>query len=247
MNIASLAALEEYYYRSPQTPPEEPPPPTFHLNFDGVNDKITVPHATSINNLPLGDFTVEFVSKGFDLATGNVLAKTNGDDAGWQIYASLFEGSWYLIALLTFDNWGGSVSGISPAIDVTNSHHYEWSWNVSTLKFHLFIDGVEVMLDDNTISGTYTAYDNDSGNNLSIGFDEGASSSPLKFALNWLRVSNIVRHSSNFTPPSLTVCLASDANTVLRLALDEGTGTDAHDTSTNGNNGTISGATWEAD
>jgi hypothetical protein len=217
---------------------------TYHLNFDGVNDEIVISHAASIDNLPLGDFTIEFVAGNFPQAYKCVMTKTNSSFEGWEIYCDYFTGIHYLTVYISYDNYAAY---LFPSFTLPDNqvNHIEIDFKVSTKSLKIFVNGAEVAT-DGSISGVLNVYDNDSLNNLIIG-NEVDSSAPCAFQLRWLRVSNVARHASNFTPPSLTVCPAADASTVIRLALDEGTGTTANDTSGNSNNGTISGATWELD
>lgn len=218
--------------------------PTYHLNFDGVDDKIVVPASTSLNNLPLGDFTLEISGVVASLNSGEILCKCDSNEQGWDFYYNSI--SKQLFADVTGDDWGGYSSFIYD-VDLSGVHHLELVWYIGTKSFKLFCDGIEESYSDYFIE-PYASYDDDSLSDMSIGFSKYESAhiySNGKY--NWLHVSNIARHTANFTPPSLTVCPAADANTVLRLALDEGIGTTANDTSGNNNHGTITGATWEAD
>lgn len=218
-----------------------------HLNFDGVDDKIIIPHATSIDNLPLNDFTVEFVGTFSTPDAGEIFSKANPSGGSLYIYVSHFSGQDYIIATVTYDNYDGSVSPSYPAIDSSNPHHYEFDWNASSKTFELFIDGVLITPTDSGVSGTQNTYDDDSAYPLSLYYGVTEAGYPLGGYLRYLKVSNTIKHTSNFIPPSLKICPAPDNSTVLRLALDEGSGILAKDTSGNGNNGTISGATWELD
>jgi hypothetical protein len=223
------------------------PTHTYHLNFDGANDKIIVPQAASINNLPLADFTVDFSAAIPQNNTGYIIEKTSSFFEGWEIYtygnSSL--GTYFTV---TGDDYGAYVVAFFDLPANGATHHYEMAWKQATQTIKVFIDGAEVTYRSNGNGGDpISVYDDDSATNILIGNHTEAGLNPLDFNLSWLRISNIVRHTSNFTPPSLTTCPAADAHTVLRLALDEGSGTTATDTSGNNNNGTISGATWEVD
>lgn len=218
---------------------------TYHLVFDGVDDMILVPKSSSTNNLPLQDFTVEFSSGPLPTGTSTVFEKTNSDVAGWEIVTASSGANLKLELDVTYDAWE---SAFLPSIVIDNpnvSHHYEIVWIVGTHKTKFFIDGIEVANDDFGY-GTPIAYDDDSAEDLTI-YGTNYFSSFLDGKLYWLMISNTAKHTSNFTPPSLTVCPDADIHTVLRLALDEGNGTIATDSSGNENNGTITGATWEAD
>jgi hypothetical protein len=214
---------------------------TYHLNFDGADDNIVVPHVSSINNLPLGDFTVECSIDIDDSETfGYILSKENSDANGLEIVFDTENGSYVSI---TGDGYSGYVYFY---FDMSVSLcHLEVDWTVATKQVKVFINGVSLSLIDD--SSPYTTYDDDSAQDLVICKNPNYADTELKAKLQWMMFSNVVRHTSNFTPPSLTICPPADVNTVLRLAMDEGTGTLVSDTSGNNNNGTITGATWETD
>lgn len=217
---------------------------TYHLNFDGSGDFVIVPASASLNNLPLGNFTAEWVGSSTWLGgfSQEILYKAGGDEIGWEIHRNDASLSFWV----NFDE--EYVLYVSRSIDVSaisGVHHFECVFTASPRQMKMFIDGVEPSYTESTTDTTGT-YPGDSGNVLDI-YGNAPAGYDNQGQLNWVRISNIARHTSNFTPPSLTTCPPADANTVLRLALDEGSGTTANDTSGNSNNGTITGATWAAD
>jgi hypothetical protein len=219
--------------------------PTYHLNFDGVNDKITIPHAARINNLPAGSFTLEF--SGIIGGDGQIFAKCTEAEEGFDSYYFTGQGLLFNVANVDFVGYY-STGWAESNFDIQGHHHYEIDFNIATQTAQLFIDGVAKT---NAAGLTYTdapfVYDgSDVLQDLLIGMYP-PDLNPFSGKISWIRISNIARHASNFTPPSLTECPPSDGNTVLRLALDEGTGATVNDTSGNDNDGTITGAAWEAD
>ncbi len=213
--------------------------PTYHLTFDGIDDDLVIPHAASIDNLPLGDFTVEWAGSFLDVS-GYIVTKTDLGTVGWEIY---FAAGNIVYFYVTYDGYAHYVD----ASMVTNllPHHYEASFTAATHTVRFWVDGIEVVATTNSTGG-YIVYDDDSANDLFVGAHV-SDDYYLAVSLNWLRISNVARHTANFTPPSLTVAPADDADTVLLLALDAGTGTVAADTSGNSNNGMITGAAWVVD
>jgi hypothetical protein len=78
-----------------------------------------------------------------------------------------------------------------------------------------------------------------------LGAGEGGGPYRLTGRIAEVRVSNIARYTAPFTPQ---IRFASDANTMMLLHFDEGSGTTAHDSSGNGNDGTLNGTvTWVVD
>jgi hypothetical protein len=213
----------------------------YHLNFDGVDDAIVIPASASLNNLPLGDFTVELSGIINDPAAGNapILEKFDPDTfGGW--FLQVVGATNVLSFTVTADEWNGYYDFSIPI--PTGENNIEIVWKADTRTALFFVNGVAVSATSDIATGT--SLDDDSPGDLQI-FTSG-----LEWALgqlNWVRIFNIARHASGFTPPSLTICPDADANTVLRLALDDGSGAVAEDTSGNQNNGTITGATWEQD
>lgn len=219
---------------------DEAPVPTYHLTFDGVDDKIVVPASASLDSLPLGDFTVEWAGR----ALGNnklIVGKTNLTNAGWGAY--VYNGPRLYFSVI-YDGWDSEGGADYPPIS-DEVHHICGVYTAATHSWKVFVDGVEAEVMNEYIYGSFEPYD-DLSFDLTVMGAEGAGSNPSG-DLNWLRISNIARHASNFAPPSLTVAPADDANTVLLLALDAGVGTVAADTSGNGNDGAITGATWMTD
>lgn len=213
---------------------------TYHLDFDGVTNEITIPAASKLANLPTSNFTVEFDASIDKEATAYLLDKSSVSDGfGWSIY--IFGEN--ILFYFSADSYN-KYYGITVPISNNNRHHYELSWNHSTGHAKAFIDGINITAsedDGGFLTGTYDA---DDLVTMSIaGANDGSQC--LQSSIYWMMISSIVKHSSNFTPP--VTCPAANADTVLRLSLDEGSGTIANDTSGNNNNGTIHGATWKAD
>ena len=212
------------------------------LNFDGVDDNITIPASSSINNLPLGDFTAEFSL--FDLVTANtpdLLAKhENVNYAGLEIFGDEPTPGNPVVSC----SIGGAVSSFSFAeapVVLSTLRHIAVVYRFSTKLCRIYINGVDLTSTSNS-GGNMSDY-NDSIFDLLVGGKYPTYFTNMK--LRWMRISNVARYTANFTPPSLTLCPPSDMYTRLRMALDERTGTIAHDSSGNANNGLIVGARWQ--
>lgn len=219
---------------------------TYHLNFDGMDDKIVVPASTSLDNLSANNFTIDFSAKINFVANRYFLKKgapdefdsgiviANGAANKFSAYLYYSSGEYAFVGLLSNPNFA--------------VHHYEFVFQSSIKTFKVFIDGVEAIYQFN-ISATSGAPLPDAGYGLWImnATVSGGGTRPENGDLYWLRISNYARHISNFIPPNLSICPPNDANTVLRLALNEGNGNNVVDTSGNNNRGVITGATWIMD
>lgn len=219
--------------------------PTYHLDFDGTGDYVSVAASASLNDLPLGDFTVE-MSAFFDaplVSTPILASKYNGDGtAGWSIYNST-SGGVLGFSVPYGDNFEFQTARQTLWAEYTQAHHFAFVYTAAPRTMRIYIDGVEAVYsaEQDDVGGVYQT---EAAEPLTIFAD--AFGSDNKGNLYWFRVSNTARYASNFTPPSLLVAPADDANTALLLALDEGTGNPA-DSSGNGNAVTNSGATWVMD
>lgn len=234
-----------------------------HLNFDGNADYINIPSSSSVTNLPANNLTIELVLKRLpgvlSRADGVVASKAHPvNQAGW--YFSIYDGGagWRWIVFELYNSVPANYGYFDYPIDFNlpqafdgEPHHWAVCYNSTNKTCKFYIDGVEITPSFSETVGGFgtTGYNiNDSSHTMRIGNQDFASSpSPLTGEINWLMISSGLKYSGNFTTPSLTVCPSADENTVLRYALDEGSGATAFDTSGNGNNGTIVGATWELD
>jgi hypothetical protein len=237
-----------------------PTSPTYHLVFDGIDDSIVIPASASLSNLPLGDFTVDFVAR-LNLAeySEHMLRISKLDYfesvayAGWLVGILNTNREGYDYAVIEIDNNSNDYF----YFDVPSN--YSWEGIANLLEFHhieivyfadppagkIFIDGVMLPLGWQQGFETNGYTRDDSTIDLVIGERQvpGLDTESFSGGLRWLRISNTARHSSDFTPSSLTVCPDTDANTVLLLPFDDGEGSIAHDTSGHGNDGTTD-ATW---
>ena len=117
-------------------------------------------------------------------------------------------------------------------------HHYAMTLDAAgDAKVRIWIDGALVATAASALAGYYT----DAG----ISFVLSPSTFWLGY-VGWTRISNIVRYSAPFTPVAYNAPPATDANTLLLWRLTEGAGVTAGDSSSNGNNGTISNGSWIA-
>jgi hypothetical protein len=111
-------------------------------------------------------------------------------------------------------------------------------------RIDLFVDGVEVTY-TTQVQGSGAVKD-DSALGLYIG-EDFPSNWPFKGKVGWCRISNVVRYTGSFTPDARNAPPASDANTVRLFKMDEGTGTNINDTSSNALDATMTNGSWVND
>jgi hypothetical protein len=201
------------------------------LEFDGVDDYIDVPTSSSMEYDD--DLTVE------------MWIRWDGEtSAEWQwIMAHGDHWSDYGYRLQIFEDgymgwWShGATGGLSSTpIDTGTWFHLAGVREGTT--WTIYIDGGASHM------VTTSSVHNGSGQDLWVGGSGDAPEYSFDGAIDQLRISNIARYTSDFTPEDT---LEDDGDVVMMWALDEATGSTATDSTANGNDGTISGAAWVED
>ena len=215
------------------------------LDFDGVNDSVSVPTNSAFNFgtenftlsaylkiTPGGSFSQIFGTKG-----------STGPDSGYTLYYQ------YSLGKFLFSNANGSSS--SEIYTADSFSEYEGQWiHIAAIRDSsdaknglLYINGIKAEL-----ASTMTIIDGDNTNPFTIGVATG----PNHYGKQ--QISNVKVFNTALTPaqiadlynnPEKIVPTGVD-NTALKLWLPmmESAGTTAYDGSGNGNHGTISGATY---
>ncbi len=203
------------------------------LNFDGKDDVVTFTDSAFARMRT--NFTYEAWVRPLKDSTSTTFQIVGVD---YNYWALIDVTNTYFYAHMRFSDWS-SVTLAGGSAVLGNWYHLALSVDGTTARF--YVNGT--MTDSSDISGKTLGASNQP---FAIG---RASSGTLPFGgdIDEVRVSNIARYTSNFTPQ--TSSFASDANTLLLLHLDEN-GSDprnagkAIDASGNARHGTISGATY---
>lgn len=210
---------------------------TYSLYFDDAADSLTVSQEAAIDNLPVGDMTLDFVLRETEDANANVIEKIN-DGTGWML-AWPGNGDLQITFTFTDDAGAGANYHLTRPYDAYN--HYEVDWTASPRDIKFFQNGVlQTPFETFNLGSVTGTYGPDDANDIVM--DDWHVDTRLR----WLRLSNIARHSASFASPGLKFAPEADANTVLLLKLDEGTGTPV-DSSSSSAVVAISGATWKRD
>lgn len=221
------------------------------LRFDGSDDYVTVPHGTTSD--PTTQITLSAWVKRSGIGSQQfIIGKGRAASISNNYYILQFTASNLLNLTLADTTTVYSVSSNSTITDTNSWHHIVGTWDGATMR--LFINGIQ---DKNTAAFTGPLdVDND---DLTIGNRGVFFNRPFHGILDEVRIYNRAITSSEIKAqydagnPDKSNTSASqpqgtgrlDSGLVAYYPLDNGSGTTATDTSTNGNNGTLTnGPTW---
>ncbi len=179
------------------------------------------------------DFTIEFWVYPRQTGAANdaisaILSKETWPSTGcWSIYFGVYGNGAYSdrITFLRGNTW---VEYTSDSDITTNAwHHIAYTYDLSEQELKLYIDGAL----DKTFTNIVTP-DNQS-NALYFGTRMGRTDWGMDGKLDEIRISDVIRYTSNFTPK--TTKFKVDGNTLALWHLDEGTGTKVYDETDNDN------------
>ena len=212
------------------------------LDFDGVNDILTMPTALTSS---LSTTSVTFVTNvKTDFATWSGTRDDVFTFAERGIILAFNDGNIYYYYRHQSSAWR--------TLQVPNADFKPQEWNqmVTTIDLNAdtwkaYINGIEVAT-SNTYSDTAIAYDS---NALTIGAQAGgrffdgqiAGFKIFNTALTAAQVADLYLNPEKIVPDGV-----ADSALKLWLPMMEGAGASAYDGSGNGNDGTINGATWTA-
>lgn len=216
-------------------------PESFALSFANDDDAVDCGSDASIDNLPSGgQITVE--------------AYVRFDKQKTRLQSIINKQAWD-IRVQAGQLWGVVSAATQPAFSVVPTsafsadglwHHVAMTYDdTGTRLVRVFIDGAEPAYTSQTAaSGSYIA---DAPFNLGIG-NRILSPTRAWFGLiGWCRVSDNLRYTGSFTPPSRCSPPAIDGNTAAQWNMQEGTGTTVDNAEgTSASDGTITGAIWSS-
>ena len=207
--------------------------------FDGTNSYIGCGTHASIANLADNAFTAE----GFFLSNNTTQASTeyyfnkgHSSTKGWGIYKTanlaIIRSRVYCATTSTVADWGVNPDGFW--------HHFAITFDdAGDRKIRFFVDGT---LKSTGGAGVGAVVD-DSSEDFTI--SARALNPKLLGYVGWVRISDSIRYTTSFTPPSRFIYPAVDANTVRLFKMNEGIGTSVTDYSANAQNGTLETVTWK--
>ncbi|MBT7270036.1 MAG: hypothetical protein HN829_04005, partial [Candidatus Marinimicrobia bacterium] len=214
----------------------------YSLSFDGNDDYVTIPHSSSFNNNTISISVWVYLDTAPSSSESYLLFK--GTDTGspytdryWGLRLSggsnmhvdgefVISGSYYII------------SSNSVSLDTGNWHHILLTYDGSEIK--LIIDSIEV----NSLSASGTL--SSGSDNVILAYMPPVGY-PFSGYLDAVSIWDRAISSSEINGLLDTELTGSEDDLVGYWNFNEGTGTTLTDQTSNGNDGTINGATWSTD
>ena len=183
----------------------------------------------SIDNLADNALTVEGWFRSNTSALQYLVSKSSNGSQGWVLYTVSGNSLRAQVSCATTTPIAASTLPSDNTF-----HHIAFTFDdAGDRKVRLFIDGILVGTSASAGSGAIVA---DAAEELKVRVIDNLSG--------WVRISNNVRYTTNFTVPSRSVYPDNDANTVRLYYVNEGTGTTIIDYSTNAQNAILVDGTW---
>lgn len=184
----------------------------------------------SIDNLYVSDFTIEGWFK-FD-SLGNVTSQllhkgdTIGITVGWTLgfigFGLDFVAFEYQVTSNSADQV--SVRASNGSIVVDTWYHIAVTYDESAKAMRMWLNGIEDSFDTDTSANTFQ---DDSPHDLIVGGDIG-SSSAFDGRYQWLNITDTLKYTTNFTPPS-RITKPSTTDSIFSVSNKEGTGSVVYD------------------
>ncbi len=207
------------------------------LRFDGIDDYVEIPHSSTLNASSTG-LTVEAWIY-YDALSGPLqpcmTAVRKGISSSSTYEYWLHKNLSPSDSLFWTSSGGWSVTSFS-AVYSGGWLHYAGVSDFSTSTSYTFINGV--LLDTGS---AFLPPANTEVVRIGIDWDFGCA---MYGVIDEVRISSVPRYTIGFTPATV---FTADAATMALYHFDSFTGTTAYDSSANGNNGTIWGATWTSE
>lgn len=215
-----------------------------YLCFDGCNDSVTVCDAAAIQDLPTtalsGEAWIYPESCGF-VNNGRIMNKSPGGCAGWAFTVTCSNNGRSKLAFrVEFANSDALYLTKERAIRLDAWNHAAFTFDGCTALFYVCGESLCV----SNPEAACGAYGSDAceplrfGNGLSCTF-------PFKGRIDEVRLWSDIRTACEIKDNYLCQIDPCSACLVGYWRFNDGTGTTATDSTANGNNGTISGATWK--
>lgn len=213
----------------------------YSVEFDGSATSVNCGSDAGLDDLADAAMTVELWMCP-DVPPGGVndwLEKGN-HAAGWYLMFPSINGAiWANVYCATTNAL--AQSGNHVLRPYNQWHHVAFTWDdAGDRKVRLYVDGILIDTSDAGVGAVVT----DAATNLYIGSRNGTTNY-ADASVGWARLSNTVRYSDTFVPPSRLNPPASDGNTIAQYNFREGAGVTLDNIEgTAARDGTITSGTW---
>ncbi len=201
------------------------------LRFDGAGDYVRVPDDPTLDG-GARDLTVE-AWIWFDQVTSNCMTIARKGTASSSTYDYwLHKNMGPADSLYWASNSGYSVIGWS-AVGPGQWYHYAGVYDAGSGSASIYLNGTQW-----ATSAASTPTSNNEDVLIGMDWDSGCG---MDGVIDEVRISSSVRYTGAFSPAT---SFSADADTLALWHFDEYTGSVVYDSSGNGNDGTVVGATW---
>ena len=213
----------------------------YYLSFNGTTSFVDVGTDSSLEDLADAAMTVEAWIYLDSLSTCYIASKrSTGGVGGWALYYNNSAGNgiqaWIDCSIADANSKYGSLLSIS------TWYHIAFTWDDASYTIpRLWVNGVE---SSNSVAARNGAIVTDVGNNLNIARYNG-DSLYVPGDIAWVRISDTVRWTSDFTPAAKDAPPTIDGNTVEQWNFNDGSGATATAEVDGNNDGTITDYDWE--
>jgi hypothetical protein len=203
----------------------------------GGNNIINCGSDASLDNLTAANFTAElwFTPMNVEYEWRRLFGKSVGWGTGWILMLNGADGA----VRIDFDTTDISFQVASPDFALAVPVHFALTYNAATKTVQLWKAGLAY---GDPVAGVGNLV-SDAACNLHFGW----TAAPLDAKIYWARLSNTLRYTDTFTPPSRLVPPDADDNTIEQWNFEEGQGTTLAALVSANNNGTLQAANWGAD
>ncbi len=187
---------------------------------------VTFSDHASIDNLHLGDFTIEMWVKPSNTGTGAMLSKYNNADPqrGWLFNADGIFNNFTFVMFSTPPEYVYCFT--SPGVYTPgNWHHVAVTYELATTYATIYVGGVDQSV---VQAPSAQAFLSDAGLAPIIGGDAGDSVEPYDGCYQWINITNTVKYTAGFTPPVRTT-KPSTTDSIFNVPNKEGAGSVAYD------------------
>jgi hypothetical protein len=198
--------------------------------------------AAAIDDLASSTMTIElWLRKPPGGNGGHIIGKNSAINTGWHLsQLAATDRPLFNIERATTDSTVRFAAGTKIADD--KWHHLAITWDFGASDGDAWLDGI---LSPGATTPGAGAYQSDAAGNLVIGaLAYFKSAEQWDGTIAWGRISNNIRYTDTFTPPSRLNPPATDANTVCQWNFRDGVGATVLDATANNIDGTITNGEW---